>query len=99
MVLIQQHTQDIQVSADAIHIRDRLTNNLDQIIKNFRDNDYDYKSNKSHIHHKLTKFIQQIKKNKKIIDCLKIDQTTKLMDLAERFRSYLDRQCMRGKLD
>lgn len=97
--LIQQHTQDIQVSADAIHIRDRLTNNLDQIIKNFRDNDYDYKSNKSHIHHKLTKFIQQIKKNKKIIDSLKIDQTTKLMDLAERFRSYLDRQCMRGKPD
>jgi NTE family protein len=95
--LIRHHTQDIQVSADAIHIRDRLTNNLNQIIKNFRDNDYNYESNKSHIHRELIKFIQQIKKNKKIINNLKIDQSTKLIDFVERFKSYLDQTVQERK--
>ena len=88
--LIQQHTQDIQVSIDAVHIRDSLINKLNQIIKNLRDNDYDYEADNSHTHRELTEFIDQIKKNKEIIDGLKINQSTKLIDLTDRFRTSLD---------
>jgi len=88
--LIQQHTQDMQVSTDSVHIRDNLINKLKQVIKNVRDNDYDYESAYSHTHRKLTEFINQIKKNKKIIDGLKINQSTKLVDLTDRFRTSLD---------
>jgi predicted acylesterase/phospholipase RssA len=89
--LIQQHTEDIQVSADAVHIRDSLINKLKQVIKNLRDNDYDHEANNSHTHRKLTEFINQIKKNKKFIDGLKSNQSTKLVDLTDRFRTSLDK--------
>jgi NTE family protein len=89
--LIQQHTQDIQVSTDAVHIRDSLINKLNQVIKNLRDNDYDHEANNSHTHRKLTEFINQIKKNKEIIDGLKTNQSTKLVDLTDRFRTSLDK--------
>jgi NTE family protein len=62
--LIQQHTQDIQVSTDAVHIRDSLINKLNRVIKNLRDNDNDHEANNSHTHRKLTEFINQIEKNK-----------------------------------
>jgi len=88
--LIQQHTQDIQVSTDAVHIRDSLIKKLNQVIKNLRDNDYDYEANNSHTRRELTKFIKQIKKNKEIIDGLKTNQSTKLLDLTDRFRLSLD---------
>ena len=88
--LIQQHTQDIQVSTDAVRIRDSLKNKLNQVIKNLRDNDYDYEANNSHTHRELTEFIDQIKTNKEIIDGLKTNQSTKLMDLTDRFRTSLD---------
>lgn len=88
--LIQQHTQDIQVRTDAVHIRDSLINKLNQVIKNLRDNDYDYEANNSHTHRELTEFIDQIKTNKEIIDGLKTNQSTKLMDLTDRFRTSLD---------
>ena len=39
------------------------------------------KPNNSHTHRKLTEFINQIKKNKEIIDGLKTNQSTKLLDL------------------
>ena len=89
--LIQQHTEDIQVSTDAVHIRDSLINKLNQVIKNLRDNDYDHEANNSHTHRKLTEFINQIKKNKKFIDGLKSNQSTKLVDLTDRFRTSLDK--------
>ena len=88
--LIQQLTEDIQASTDAVHIRDSLLNKWNQVIKTLRDNDYDYEANNSHIHRELTKFIGQIKKNKEIIDGLKTNQSTKLMDLTDRFRTSLD---------
>ena len=88
--LIQQYIQDIDVSADAVRIRDSLINKLNQVIKNLRDNDYDYEANNSHTRRELTKFINQIKKNKEIIDGLKTNQSTKLMDLTDRFKSSLD---------
>lgn len=88
--LIQHLTEDIQVSTDAVRIRDSLLNKLNQVIKNLRDNDYDYEANNSHTRRELTKFIYQIKKNKKIIDGLKKNQSTKLMDLTDRFRTSLD---------
>jgi NTE family protein len=88
--LIQQHTQDIQVSTDAVRIKDSLKNKLNQVIKNLRDNDYDYEANNSHTHRELTEFIDQIKTNKEIIDGLKTNQSTKLMDLTDRFRTSLD---------
>jgi NTE family protein len=88
--LIQHLTEDIQVSTDAVRIRDSLLNKLNQVIKNLRDNDYDYKANNSHTRRELTKFIYQIKKNKEIIDGLKKNQSTKLMDLTDRFRTSLD---------
>jgi NTE family protein len=69
--LIQHLTEDIQVSTDAVRIRDSLLNKLNQVIKNLRDNDYDYEANNSHTRRELTKFIYQIKKNKDIIDGLK----------------------------
>jgi NTE family protein len=87
--LIQQHIEDIQVSTDAVEIRDRLLNKWNQVIKNLRENDYNYKANKSRTHRELTKFIDQIKKNKEIIDGLKINQSTKLIDLTDRFRTSL----------
>ena len=61
--LIQQRTQDIQVSTDAVHIRDSLIKKLNKVIKDLRDNDYDHEANNSHTHRELTKFINQIKKN------------------------------------
>jgi NTE family protein len=88
--LIQQLIEDIQASTDAVHIRDSLLNKWNQVIKTLRDNDYDYEANNSHIHRELTKFIGQIKKNKEIIDGLKTNQSTKLMDLTDRFRTSLD---------
>ena len=88
--LIQHLTEDIQVSTDAVRIRDSLLNKLNQVIKNLRDNDYDYEANNSHTRRELTKFIYQIKKNKKIIDGLKKNQSTKLMELTDRFRTSLD---------
>jgi hypothetical protein len=88
--LIQQHTQDIQVRTDAVHIRDSLINKLNQAIKNLRNNDYNYEASNSHTHRKLTEFINQIKKNKEIIDGLKTNQSTKLLDLTDRFRTSLD---------
>lgn len=88
--LIQQLIEDIRASTDAVHIRDSLLNKWNQIIKTLRDNDYDYEANNSHIHRELTKFIGQIKKNKEIIDGLKTNQSTKLMDLTDRFRTSLD---------
>ncbi len=88
--LIQQLTEDIRASTDAVHIRDSLLNKWNQVIKTLRDNDYDYEANNSHIHRELTKFIGQIKKNKEIIDGLKTNQSTKLMDLTDRFRTSLD---------
>ncbi|MGA7542619.1 MAG: patatin-like phospholipase family protein [Nitrososphaeraceae archaeon] len=88
--LIQQLIEDIQVSTDTVHIRDSLLNKWNQVIKTLRDNDYDYEANNSHIHRELTKFIGQIKKNKEIIDGLKTNQSTKLMDLTDRFRTSLD---------
>jgi NTE family protein len=88
--LIQQLTEDIRASTDAVHIRDSLLNKWNQVIKTLRDNDYDYEANNSHIHRELTKFIGQIKKNKEIIDGLKTNQSTKLMDLTDRFRTILD---------
>jgi NTE family protein len=87
--LIQQLTEGIQVSTDTVHIRDRLLNKWNQIIKNLRENDYNYKANKSRTHRELTKFIDQIKKNEEIIDGLKTNQSTKLMDLTDRFRTSL----------
>ena len=48
------------------------------------------KLDNSHTHRELTEFIDQIKKNKEIIDGLKINQSTKLMDLTDRFRTSLD---------
>jgi NTE family protein len=68
--LIQQLTQDIRVSTDAVHIRGSLLNKLNQVTKNLRDNDYDYEANNSNTHRELTEFIDQIKKNKEIIDGL-----------------------------
>lgn len=88
--LIQQLIEDIRASTDAVHIRDSLLNKWNQVIKTLRDNDYDYEANNSHIHRELTKFIGQIKKNKEIIDGLKTNQSTKLMDLTDRFRTSLD---------
>ena len=88
--LIQQLTEDIRASTDAVHIRDSLLNKWNQVIKTLRDNDYNYEANNSHIHRELTKFIGQIKKNKEIIDGLKTNQSTKLMDLTDRFRTSLD---------
>ncbi|MGB7556960.1 MAG: patatin-like phospholipase family protein [Nitrososphaeraceae archaeon] len=88
--LIQQLIEDIRASTDAVHIRDSLLNKWNQVIKTLRDNDYDYGANNSHIHRELTKFIGQIKKNKEIIDGLKTNQSTKLMDLTDRFRASLD---------
>ena len=88
--LIQQLIEDIQASTDAVHIRDSLLNKWNQVIKTLRDNDYDYEANNSHILRELTKFIGQIKKNKEIIDVLKTNQSTKLMDLTDRFRTSLD---------
>jgi NTE family protein len=88
--LIQHLTEDIQVSTDAIRIRDSLLNKLNQVIKNLRDNDYDYEANNSHTRRELTKFIYQIKKNKEIIDRLKKNQSTKLVDLTDRIRTSLD---------
>jgi hypothetical protein len=79
-----------EASTDAVHIRDSLLNKWNQVIKTLRDNDYDYGANNSHIHRELTKFIGQIKKNKEIIDGLKTNQSTKLMDLTDRFRASLD---------
>ncbi|MGC2561390.1 MAG: patatin-like phospholipase family protein [Nitrososphaeraceae archaeon] len=87
---IQQLIEDIQASTDAVRIRDSLLNKWNQVIKILRDNDYDYEANNSHIHRELTKFIGQIKKNKEIIDGLKTNQSTKLMDLTDRFRTSLD---------
>lgn len=63
---------------------------MNQVIKNLRDNDYDYEANNSHTHRELTEFIDQIKTNKEIIDGLKTNQSTKLMDLTDRFRTSLD---------
>ena len=37
----------------------------------------------------LTEFIDQIKTNKEIIDGLKTNQSTRLMDLTDRFRTKL----------
>jgi NTE family protein len=88
--LIQQLIEDIRASTDAVHIRDSLLNKWNQVIKTLRDNDYNYEANNSHIHRELTKFIGQIKKNKEIIDGLKTNQSTKLMDLTDRFRTSLD---------
>jgi predicted acylesterase/phospholipase RssA len=88
--LIQQLTEDIRASTDAVHTRDSLLNKWNQVIKTLRDNDYDYEANNSHIHRELTKFIGQIKKNKEIIDGLKTNQSTKLMDLIDRCRTSLD---------
>ena len=88
--LIQELIEDIQVSSDAVQIRDRLLNKWNQVIKNLRENDYNYKANKSRTHRDLTKFIDQIKKNEEIIDGLKINQSTKLIDLTDRFRTSLD---------
>jgi NTE family protein len=88
--LIKQYTQDIQASTDAVHIRDSLINKLNQIIKNLRDNDYDYKAKNSHTYRELTKFINLVKKNKEFIDGLKANQCTKLMDLTDRFRTSLE---------
>jgi predicted acylesterase/phospholipase RssA len=88
--LIQQLIEDIRASTDAVHIRDRLLNKWNQVIKTLRDNDYDYEANNSHLHRGLTKFIGQIKKNKEIIDGLKKNQSTKLIDLTDRFRTSLD---------
>ena len=88
--LIQQLIEDIRASTDAVHIRDSLLNKWNQVIKTLRDNDYDYEANNSHIHRELTKFIGQIKKNKEIIDGLKTNQSTKLMDLTDKFRTSLD---------
>jgi NTE family protein len=88
--LIQRHTLDIQVSTNAVRIRDSLVNKLNQVIKNLRDNDYDYKANNSHTQRELTEFIDQIKKNKEIIDGLKPNQSTKLIDLTDRLRTSLD---------
>jgi hypothetical protein len=56
-----------------------------------RDNDYDHEANNSHTHRKLTEFINQIEKNKEIIDSLKTNQSTKLVDLTDRFRTSLDK--------
>jgi NTE family protein len=88
--LIQHLTEDIQVSTAAVRIRHSLLNKLNQVIKNLRDNDYDYEANNSHTRRELTKFIYQIKKNKEIIDRLKKNQSTKLLDLTDRFRTSLD---------
>ena len=88
--LIQQLIEDIRASTDAVRIRDSLLNKWNQVIKTLRANDYDYEANNSHIHRELTKFIGQIKKNKEIIDGLKKNQSTKLMDLTDRFRTSLD---------
>ena len=48
------------------------------------------KLNNSYTRRELTKFIKQIKKNKEIIDGLKTNQSTKLIDLTDRFRTRLD---------
>ena len=88
--LIQQHTQYIQVGPDAVHIKESLVNKLNLVIKYLRDNDYDYKANNSHTYRELSKFINQIRRNKEIIDGLKTSQSTKLMDLTDRFRTSLD---------
>jgi predicted oxidoreductase len=87
--LIQQLIEDMQVSSGAVQIRDRLLNKWNQVIKNLRENDYNYKASKSSTHRELTKFIDQIKK-KEIIDGLKTNQSTKLIDLTDRFRTSLD---------
>jgi ribosome recycling factor len=63
---------------------------LQVIIKNIGDNDYE--ANNSHTRRELTKFIKQIKKNKEIIDGLKTNQSTKLIDLTDRFRTSLDQE-------
>ena len=88
--LIQRFIEDIQLSTDAVQIRDRLLNKWNQVVKNLRENDYNYKANKSRTHRELTKFIDQIKKKEEIIDGLKTNQSTKLIDLTDRFRTSLD---------
>jgi hypothetical protein len=88
LLLIQQFIEDIQLSTDAVQIRDRLLNKWNQVIKTLRENDYNYKANRSRTHRELTKFIDQIKK-KEIIDGLKTNQSTKLIDLTDRFRTSL----------
>jgi NTE family protein len=88
--LIQQFIEDIQISTDVVQIRDRLLNRWNQVIKTLRENDYNYKANKSRTHRELTKFIDQIKKNEEIINGLKTNQSTKLIDLTDRFRTSLD---------
>jgi hypothetical protein len=81
--LIQQLIEDIRVSTDTIHIRDRLLNKWNQVIKNLREKDYYYKANKSGTHRELTRFIDHI-------NGLKTNQSTRLMDLTDRFRTSLD---------
>jgi NTE family protein len=88
--LIHQLIEDIQVSTDGVQIRDRLLNKWNQVIKNLRENNYNYKANKSRTHRELTNFIDQIKKNEEIINGLKTNQSTKLIDLTDRFRTSLD---------
>jgi NTE family protein len=87
--LIQQYIQNLQASTDAVQIRESLINKLNQVIKNLKDNDYVYKNDKYNMYRELTKFINQVKKNREIIDGLKTNQSAKLIELTNRFRTSL----------
>jgi hypothetical protein len=88
LTLIQDDIDHMILSPDvSISIQDTLTNKLKQIEKILKDSDY---QNTIDACSELTEFIDELAKNKQVIDKLRSGQCDKLRKSAEDFEASLE---------
>jgi NTE family protein len=86
--IIQDNINGMQLPVSASDIQYNLIDRLNEAADNLKSKDYE---DNAKVSDKLSKFIDEVNKNKQSIDKLKPGQSVKLIELAEAFKSRLQK--------